>query len=347
VLAIATALARREGLPYPIPATNRFLEAAASEESWWQERVVAHLGLDDWLRLEFTDELDAVGPYAQRALRRHGILWPFNAHFHLPLIEAAEGGSLLTGIGGDELFMAACPPRGYRVLTAQAAPRPRDVLTVGLALSPRTARRAVYRRRTEVPFGWLTAHARHALAHVIADEDATEPYAPTARLRFVQARRSLRIGTAALATLGRDNDALVVHPLAAPEMAAAVARAAPRGFRDRSEGMRALFAGVLPPDVLARTSKAGFDQAFFHNHSRAFAATWAGDGVPAHVVDVAALRGEWRSQAPAAQSLTLLQTAWLAREDRANGSAGERVQEALGGLLQRPPAVRPAHLHER
>ena len=347
VLAIATALARREGLPDPIPATNRFLEAAASEESQWQERVVAHLGVADWLRLEFTDELDAVGPYAQRALRRHGSLWPFNAHFHLPLIEAAEGGSLLTGVGGDELFMAACPPRAYRVLTAQAAPRPRDVLTVGLAVSPRIVRRAVHRRRTKVPFAWLTAHARRALAHVIAGEDASEPYTPAARLRFVQARRSLRIGTAALATLGRDSDALVVHPLAAPDVAAALARAAPRGFRDRTEGMQALLAGVLPPCVLARTSKAGFDQAFFHRHSRAFAATWAGEDVPAHFVEVAALRGEWQSQAPAAQSLTLLQTAWLARENRANGSAGERVQEALGGLLERPPAVRPAHLHER
>jgi hypothetical protein len=347
VLAVATALARREGLPDPIPATNRFLDAPASDEAQWQERVIAHLGLADWLRLEFTDELDAVGPYAQRAIRRHGILWPFNAHFHLPLIEAAVGGSMLTGVGGDELFMAACPPRAYTVLTAQNAPRPRDVLTVGLAVAPRTVRRAVYRRRTTVPFAWLAPRARRALAHVIAEDDAREPCTPAARLRFWHGRRSLRIGTAALTALGRDNDALVVHPLAAPDVAAAVARTAPRGFRGRTEGMRALFAGVLPDDVRARASKAGFDEAFFHGHSRTFAATWDGDGVPAGVVDVTALRREWQSRAPAAQSLTLLQVAWLACETRANGSAGELGQESLGGLLQRSPTARPAHLYER
>ena len=52
-------------------------------------------------------ELDAVGPYAQRMLRGHGLVGPFNAHFHLPLIDAARGGSLLTGIGGDELHGGA------------------------------------------------------------------------------------------------------------------------------------------------------------------------------------------------------------------------------------------------
>ncbi len=164
VLAVATALARKEGLPDPIPATNRFLDAPASDEAQWQEGVVAHLGLADWLRLEFTDELDAVGPYAQRALHRHGLLWPFNAHFHLPLIEATDGGSMLTGVGGDELFMAARPRRAYTVMTAQDAPRPRDVLTLGLAVAPRSLRRAVYRRRTTVPFAWLAPRARRALA---------------------------------------------------------------------------------------------------------------------------------------------------------------------------------------
>ncbi len=240
---------------------------------------------------------------------------------------------MLTGVGGDELFMAVCPPRAYTVLTAQAAPRPRDVLTVGLAVAPRPVRRAVYRRRTTVPFAWLTPRARRELAHVIADQDAREPCTPAARLRFWQGRRSLRIGTAALTALGRDHDALVVHPLAAPNVAATVARAAPRGFQSRTEGMRALFAGVLSHDVLARESKAGFDEAFFHRHSRAFAATWDGDGVPADAVDVAALRREWQSRAPAAQSLTLLQMAWLARETRGNESAGELVQESLGRLL--------------
>jgi asparagine synthase (glutamine-hydrolysing) len=87
--------------------------------------VVGHLGLSDWLRLEFTDELDAVGPYAQRVMRRHGVLWPFNAHFHVPLFEAAAGGSLLTGVGGDQLFMAACPAAGLHGADRAGRPAPR------------------------------------------------------------------------------------------------------------------------------------------------------------------------------------------------------------------------------
>jgi asparagine synthase (glutamine-hydrolysing) len=345
VLAVAVALARKQGLPDPIPATNRFPDAPASAEALWQERVVDHLRLSDWLRLEFSDELDAVGPYARSAMRRHGVLWPFNAHFHMPLFEAAAGGSLLTGVGGDQLFMAACPPRAYTVLSAQAAPRPRDLLTVGMAAAPRPVRRAVHRRRNAVPFDWLTPGARRDLTRAIADAEAREPVRPIARLRFWQGLRSLRLGAAALAALGGDEDVHVAHPLAAPNVAAAIGHVAPRGFRGRTEGMLALFADLLPRDVLARSSKAGFDNVFFHRHSREFAATWDGEGVPGDAVDVDALRREWGSGAPAPQSLTLLQAAWLAREARA--SAGELGHEPLGGLLEGPPTAGPPDLHER
>jgi len=200
------------------------------------------------------------------------------------------------------------------VLTRQEAWRPRDLLTVGLAVAPRPVRRAVHRRRATVPFGWLTADAHRALARTIAEAEAREPVRPEARLRFWQGLRSMRIGTAALATLGRDEDVLVAHPLSAPKLAAAIARDARRGFRGRTEGMQALFAGHLPDDVLARSGKATFDEAFFHRHGRAFAASWDGTGLPEDVVDVAALRREWGSGAPAPQSLSLLQVAWLARE---------------------------------
>ena len=54
--------------------------------------MVAHLQVRDWLRLDVDGELDAVGPVARRVLRRHGLLWPFNVHFHAPMLEAARGG---------------------------------------------------------------------------------------------------------------------------------------------------------------------------------------------------------------------------------------------------------------
>ena len=70
ILAAATALARREGLPLPIPATNRFPHVDESDERPWQEHVVRALRLEDWIRLDFGDELDCVGPVASAALRR-------------------------------------------------------------------------------------------------------------------------------------------------------------------------------------------------------------------------------------------------------------------------------------
>src|SRR5579884_2855232 len=135
VLATAAQLAQREGLPAPIPATNVFSSEQDADESSWQELLVRHLGLSDWLRLGYTDELDLIGPYAQRVLKAHGLLWPANAHFHLPLLEAARGGSLLTGIGGDELFIAARRLRSAAVLSRAARPRPRDVLSLPFAFA--------------------------------------------------------------------------------------------------------------------------------------------------------------------------------------------------------------------
>jgi asparagine synthase (glutamine-hydrolysing) len=78
VLALAAGLARREGLPLPIPVTNRFHHAPRADETAWQERVIEHVRPADWVKLDFTDELDVVGPFATGALRNHGLLWPCN-----------------------------------------------------------------------------------------------------------------------------------------------------------------------------------------------------------------------------------------------------------------------------
>src|SRR4051812_32873556 len=128
VLAVAAAVARRESLPLPVPVTHRFPAAAQTDESEWQEEVVRHLGLDDWVRLEIAEELDALGPVATAAVRRHGVMWPGNAYFHVPIFEAATGGTVLTGIGGDEAFMPSSWSRQLDVLARRVRPRPRDVL---------------------------------------------------------------------------------------------------------------------------------------------------------------------------------------------------------------------------
>lgn len=104
---------RREDLALPIPATIVLPTAAATDEARWQEQVIRRLDLSDWQRFDLDDELGLLGPYARRVLTAHGLLWPANMHFHLPLLEAARGGALLTRIGGDELFVphGACARR--------------------------------------------------------------------------------------------------------------------------------------------------------------------------------------------------------------------------------------------
>ena len=149
VLAAATAVARREEMPLPVPVTIRARDVPTSNESDWQESVVRHLGLTDWIRLEITDELDAVGPLAQRALARHGLLWPFNAHFHSPMLDEAAGGVLLTGVGGDELWSSS---------SADTIRLRRRLLR----LAPPPIRRAILARRIPIAYPWLRPRGRRA-----------------------------------------------------------------------------------------------------------------------------------------------------------------------------------------
>jgi hypothetical protein len=325
VLAAATHLARREGVPDPIPVTNRVRGAVLADESNWQEMLVRHLRLAEWERCEHTDELDVVGPYAQRVIRRHGLLWPFNVHFHLPLLDLAGGGSLLTGIGGDELFGAAAYTRLAAVLTRSAPPRRADALRVAGILAPARLRERVLARRHPAPFPWLRAPAQRAVARALAATDAREPHGVRARLRFWRRLRSLRIGAASLELLARDTDVQLLHPLIDDGVWNAFGHAArPYGFRDRTDAMRQLFGHLLPDDLLARSDKATFDEAFWTDRAEAFARNWNRNGVPLSVVDPLALQRHWRSPAPTAQSFSLLQAAWLATESRVMSSGPAR-----------------------
>jgi asparagine synthetase B (glutamine-hydrolysing) len=274
VLAVATALARREGLPLPVPVTNRFPESPDTDESEWQERVVRHLSMEDWVKLEFTDELDVVGPIATSVLERHGLIWPFNAHFHTPMLRAASGGSLLTGAGGDEVFTGSSWPRTVAVLSRRESPRPRDVLRLGFAVAPQFVRSRVVRRRVPreiVP--WLTDDARRRLVTAWAREAASEPVRWRSRYQWWRRVRYLGVAMSSVNLLAADENVRCRHPLADAKFSAALA-ALPRSrrFVDRTGAMRSLFSDLLPDDVLARPSKATFDGAFWNRHSQCLAA---------------------------------------------------------------------------
>jgi asparagine synthetase B (glutamine-hydrolysing) len=333
VLALATRVARREGLPLPIPATHRFPGAPATDETEWQEQVVRHLGLTDWLTLEHRDELDVVGPFARKALRRHGLLWPSNAHFHLPLFEAAAGGSLLTGIGGDEMLGPTSWQRQLDVLRGRVRPARRDVLRLAYFAAPRPLRDFYLARRLPLEYAWLRPEARREVARRWGRQTASEPRRPSAHVRWRGRFRYHRVGGESLALLAAASRVELVHPFLAPAFRAALVRSP---FVERTGAFRALVGDVLPDAILARRTKSSFDEAFFARHSHEFAESWDGSGVDESLVDPEALAAEWRSGHPDARSLLLLQAAWLARDLR------DRREQPPDRRLERAPVLRPA-----
>jgi Asparagine synthase len=319
VLALAVDVARREGLALPIPVTNRFPGVDAADEAHWQERVVGHLGLSDWTRLEWEDELDVLGPVARRVLSRHGILVPFNTHFHYPLLERAAGGSLLSGIGGDELFESVSRAAAARVVIERRRPRASELKSVVFGLAPRPLRARVKARTGRGRFEryrWISPRQRRALARAHAAWESRDPLRADRALREWWWRsRVVQCNLAGKRALAADFDVAVHHPFLDPGVLCACARAGGasglgRGVRAR--GFAALVGDLLPPEVLERRSKASFDAVFWNRHARAFAAEWDATGLDPASVEIGALRCEWSTPAPDAHSFALLQRAWLA-----------------------------------
>ncbi len=315
VLAVAAHVARREGLPLPIPATHRFPAVEEADESVWQQQVVEQLALGDWLRLEWDDELDLVGPVAGRILERHGVLVPFNGHFHQPFVERAAGGSLLTGVGGDELFAPVSRTTAAHLVLRHRRPRVRDVPSLAFGLSPRPLREAVItRRRPFDRYGWIRPHARRRLARAYARWESADPLQWERSLReWWWPSRLLQCNLASKRALAEDCDVQLVSPFAEPSVLDACARGGGAiGIGSRAVALPGIVGDLLPAAVLQRTTKASFDGAFWNRHARAFAAEWDGGGVDPELVDATELRAEWSKERPDPHSFALLQQAWLA-----------------------------------
>jgi asparagine synthase (glutamine-hydrolysing) len=331
ILAVAVGLARREGLELPVPATNRFPRAQGSDESEWQERLIVHLGLTEWVRLEFTDELDTVGPVAMRVLRQHGLIAPFNAHFHEPLFDEALGGSLITGIGGDEALGVQRWGRAANVLGGRVRPRPRDALALGLVASPTTVRRAVLsRRESPLLLNWLWPEVQREVWSRWVATVASQPFRWQHRFAWYRRLRYIRLGIENLERLAAERRVTTHHPFVDAGFAAAVA-ALPRHdrFAGRTAAMKELFGDLLPRELATRRTKAFYDFAFWAEHSRRFVESWEGEGVDPELVDLAALRTEWQQPNPDSRTFPLLQSAALAREAL---SVARQLAQAVGSL---------------
>ncbi len=321
VLALALAVARREGLPLPIPITLEF-DGEGTRESDWQERVIAHLEVDEWVRVPLGEELDLLGDVATAGLRRHGLLYPANAHFIVPLASAAAGGSLLTGLAGDSVFGEWPWNDVARLLAGHRRPRPRDARRVVHWLAPGGARVLRCAASADCRRPWLHgAFGRRATLR-LAQEAARTPRTWPGQVRAVCASRAWRLTEQNVSILAADHGAGAHAPFLDPAVLEALAVSGGRwGWGNRTATLKALFSDLLPDWILERTSKAEFSQPFFSANTRRFARAWDGrTGVDETAIDGEVLRATWLADRPNFQSSTLLQATWLAVEahDRAS-----------------------------
>jgi asparagine synthase (glutamine-hydrolysing) len=314
LLAAAVTLARKEGLPLPIPITLSYPDVPDAEESRWQGAVLDHLGITDRVVLTVHDEHDPLGPVATAVLRRHGLVWPPNFAPTMRLIAMARGGVLLTGEGGDEAFGLKRITPLTNLLSRKGRVSPGVYADVLGALRPAFLRRgAAFRGRYRRP--WLRGDVEETLARRDAEDMAAFALHAGRNTWQFATRRCARLAYETMRVLGTEMDATYVQAFAEPALVASVAAEGGFfGWTGRTATMRRLFGELLPREVLERRTKALFVNAVFRRYTREFARTWNGSGVDADLVDPEVLRDMWLSDDPHAPSMSLLQQAWLVRQ---------------------------------
>jgi hypothetical protein len=289
VLAVAVLLARREGLELPVPATNRLDCTPRGDETAMQERVIVHLGLTEWLRLDFSDELDLVGPIALRVLREHGLLWPFHTYFSRPPIEWASGGSLITGLGD------------------------RNALGEPGALLG----------RDPGPLRWLRPAAQVEVRKLWTADVASRPPARDQRFAWWRRLRQVRLGIESLRRLGAELRVEICHPLIDSIFSAALGALPPH-----CRSATGLFGDLLPREFLAPRVAQPHEHAFWRGHCRGLVDNWQGEGVDTSLVDIDMLRHQWLLSRPDPRTFLLLQSVALVLETRSS-SVGPLAAAAL------------------
>jgi hypothetical protein len=314
VLAVATAVARAEGFEDPVPVTELYPDVPESDESLWQGRMIEHLGLTEWIRLEFHDDNDLLGPTACAGLRRRGLIWPPALQIKSNTLSALSPGALLTGEGGDEAFgVRRAAPWPH---LSRATPTSRRVALRGALGStlPTPIRR--WRAERDLRAAHLQPWLKPAIAerhiHLVAEDLTSEPLLWDRSILWLARRRGAAVVAHNYRLVAAEHGVSVVDPLLDPRFLAALAQLGGHlGFAGRTQAVRTLFGDVLPTSVVERGTKASFNRAFLGRSTREFAQEWDGSGVDGRLVDAARLREEWLSERPSAISSVLLQAAWL------------------------------------
>lgn len=314
VLALATVVARREGLPDPIPLTVSYPGLHETDEAEWQRLVLEHLGLTEHIVITVRGEQTLLGERARASLERRGPLWPAALHTYDVFLDHVDGAQLLTGEGGDEVISASRITPISILVRERRRPRRALVAASARAAVPNALRGPYVRRRaaTQAHFPWLRGQAVRALADVEADLACT-PLRWDRALPAMVSRRAAAVMEANYERLAAEHDVTAHHPLRGKQFIGALAAdGGCWGYRGRTDLMRTLFGDILPDAVLARTTKARFNAVRFGSVEREFARSWDGAGVDADLVDAEVLRSHWLSEMPFGVTGPLLHAAWLA-----------------------------------
>jgi asparagine synthetase B (glutamine-hydrolysing) len=315
LLAAAVAVARREGLPEPVPATYLYDDPAHDEEHRFQELVVRHVGCSEWLRIEVGDRHDLLGDEAVEWLRCYGVTVPVFGYSRGLLFKHVPGAHVVTGEGGDFVLGTKRSWLLRNVLARRGRVPARVLAEAAATVLPGGLRRRRLHAELVDERPWLRPEAARAYAEAAVRDQVAEPLDWRRATWRVNGMRILREGLALLDDFAERSGCTLAHPLLERPFVAALAHGGGRlGYRSRTEAMRALFGDVLPDAVLTRRTKATFNASVVGERTRDFVRSWRGEGVDPALVDADTVRELWMSEHVPAGSLALLQHTWVASE---------------------------------
>lgn len=320
ILSIAAHVARRHGLPDPIPLTFRYAEYPRTWETEWQELMVGHLEIRDWEIVDVRAEFDVLGPMARDTIRRHGLFWPPHCYTMIPMLRAASGGSLLTGSGGDEVFTSLVKVKKMTPIQIVRMLPPHRAVMVGIVNSLPSRWRILAQYGHGLRFPWLRPAARREVRRRFVENSAQFQTVSRHPLERLYDSRLRELSRAIISALTHDADVALVEPFVDHRFFGAIRCETPEeGFPNRNTALEYFFGDLLPRALAQRTSKAVHTETFWGPDSRDFARSWDGTGLDPSLVDPDKLQNHWLGSKPDMRSATPLQAAWLASGDSGRG----------------------------
>jgi len=304
--------------------TYRFT-APETDERDFQESVVRHLGLREWITFDLGEDGDFLSPTTCSQLLAGGPMWPPAPLTRAGALRGLDGGLWLTGEGGDEVLG---PRRVSYAVRAARSPRRRVLSRAVRELGSKAMRI----RATEAEFHahyraeWLEPDIRRHYIRDAAALSAAEPLRPREWFGHYLARPAVKVGHEALRAFKSEFGLRWEAPLVDPFFLGALSGSVRwHEYRGRRHLLRTLFNDLLPAAIVERRGKVAFNSALFGPYTREFAARWDGTGAP-EGVNGEWLKRHWQSGDVSAGTAPLLHHVWLATQRRRSTRDGARCR---------------------